>query len=249
MKKAILTLHMVLFSVLIYGAEKPDIKAIINHIDRIYRSDTSYSEMEMIVETPHWKRSMKMKAWSQGMKKTFITVLSPKKDRGISTLRKDKQMWNYFPKINKVMKIPPSMMMGSWMGSDFTNDDFVKESSMIEDYDSSFASPPESDSEFFHLRLVPKKQTASVWGRIVIKARKKDYIPVQQTYYDEKEKKMRVIYLSDIRKIGGKMIPAMMELIPLNKKGHRTKIIYKDAKFNIKLKKDVFTLRNLQKKR
>ena len=104
-----------------------DVMTIIKKVDELYRADSSYAEMEMTIVTPNWERTLKLEAWSEGMDKTFITILEPKKDKGITTLRVDNEMWNFFPKINKVMKVPPSMMMGSWMGSDFTNDDLVKD--------------------------------------------------------------------------------------------------------------------------
>src|SRR6056297_1942824 len=107
---------------------------IVNKVDKLYRSESSYALMEMRIVTPHWERTLKMKTWSSGMDKTFIRIIAPKKEKGVGTLRIKNQMWNYLPKTNKVMKIPPSMMMANWMGSDFTNDDLVSEYTFIEDY-------------------------------------------------------------------------------------------------------------------
>ena len=109
----------------------PNIETVIKHIDQLYRSETSHADMEMHIVTPHWERTLAMTIWSKGMSKTFIRITAPKKEQGVATLRIGNEMWNYLPKTNKVMKIPPSMMMGSWMGSDFTNDDLVRESSML----------------------------------------------------------------------------------------------------------------------
>lgn len=229
-------------------AGEPTIADIVNHVDKLYRSSTSYGEMEMQIETPDFKRTMKLKTWSEGMKKTFITILEPKKDAGTSTLRVDNEMWNFFPNINKVMKVPPSMMMGSWMGSDFTNDDLVKESTLLDDYTSKFAANP-PDKEHYYIELTPKANTATVWGKIVVKVAKANLMPVTQEYFDEKGKKIRVMNFKEIKELGGKKIPTVMELVSLTKQGNRTMIIYKDAKFDIKLEDDVFSLRNLQKKR
>lgn len=102
-----------------------NVREIVKQIDELYRSESSYSELEMEIITPHWERTLKMKAWSKGMEKTFIRILAPAKEKGMVTLRIGNEMWNYLPKTNKVIKVPPSMMMSSWMGSDFTNDDLV----------------------------------------------------------------------------------------------------------------------------
>ena len=135
-------LSMLLLCVLAPAQEPtPDVETIIKRIDQLYRSETSEAEMEMHIVTPHWERTLAMHVWTEGMDKTFIRITAPKKEQGVATLRIGNEMWNYLPKTNKVMKIPPSMMMGSWMGSDFTNDDLVRESSMLEDYTYQFVTP------------------------------------------------------------------------------------------------------------
>jgi outer membrane lipoprotein-sorting protein len=228
---------------------EPDIDTIIKKVDELYRSNTSYGEMEMTIMTPNWERTLKMEFWSEGMDKTFIYIESPKKDRGIATLRIEKEMWNYFPKINKVMKVPPSMMMGSWMGSDFTNDDLVKESTLLDDYDRRLIRPAGAEEGYYYIELSARADTISVWDKIEVKVRKSDYIPVRQTYYDEKGNSMRVLNFSDVKNFSGRIIPSTMEMTPTGKEGHKTIVKYINARFDAKLSKDVFTLRNLQKKR
>ena len=224
---------------------------IVRRLDELYRSSGAYARMEMIVETPHWKRTMTMESWSEGLEKTFIRVLSPRKEKGMATLRNGTEMWNYIPKINKVMKVPPSMMMGSWMGSDFTNDDLVKESSFRDDYAAELLDPPEDEPTppaHHYIQFTPHEQTISVWGRIVAKVTKEGLLPVWQEYYDERGRKMRVMRFAEIRELGKRTIPSVMELVPLNKQGHRTVIRYHEARFDERLGQDVFSLRNLRRK-
>jgi outer membrane lipoprotein-sorting protein len=226
----------------------PDVRTIVGKMDRLYRSENSYVEMEMQVVNPNYQRTLTLNAWSQGMKKTFIRILSPAKDRGVATLRDDREMWNYFPKIDKTMKVPPSMMMGSWMGSDFTNDDLVKETSLLDDYDAELLPSPAADPARYYIELRPKAKTASVWGRIVTVVSKADYLPVREEYFDEKGVRMRLIEFKDVRELGGRRIPAVMELTPLNKPGNKTVIRYLKARFDQGVPADTFTLRNLQKR-
>ncbi len=190
-----------------------------------------------------------MKVWTEGIDKTFIYITGPKKDAGIATLRKKTEMWNYFPRINKVMKVPPSMMMSSWMGSDFTNDDLVKESSMTRDYHARLINPEYAEPDKYYIELIPREDIPMVWARIILTVRRKDYIPVREAYFDEKGRKMRVMEFSDIKKFGKRSIPSVLEMRPLNKKGKKTFIRYRDIQFDVTLEPDVFTLRNLQKKR
>src|SRR6056300_1016740 len=122
-------LMFILFFISTY-AFAADVEGILDRVDRLYRSDTTFSSIEMNIKTPNWERTLKMDVWTRGLEYTFVVIESPPKDKGIATLKRKNSMWNYFPKINKVIKIPPSMMMSSWMGSDFTNDDLVKENTL-----------------------------------------------------------------------------------------------------------------------
>jgi len=224
------------------------VEEIIDAVDRLYRADHSYSEIEMEVITPHWKRTISMKAWAQGLEKTFIRISSPQKDRGIATLRAGNEMWNYFPKIDKVMKIPPSMMMGSWMGSDFTNDDLVKESSRKNDYIAKLLKPENADKDLYYIEQIPRKKTATVWGKILSVVRKADLIPVKEEYYDEHGVKVRILDFTEVKILGGRHIPTAMVLTPLNKKGKKTIIRYKVLDYSKGGDNKIYTLRNLQKK-
>lgn len=229
--------------------EQLSVDEIVEKMDKLYRSDTSEGRIEMTIVTENWKRTLTMNIWSEGLDKTFVHITGPKKDAGITTLRKKTEMWNYFPKINKVMKVPPSMMMSSWMGSDFTNDDLVKESSMTRDYYAKLIKPENADQDNYYVELVPKKDVPIVWARIVIVVRKKDYIPVEQSYFDEKGRKMRVMTFGELKDFNGRRIPSVLEMRPLNKPDKKTVIRYIDVEFDVDLKPDVFTLRNLQRKR
>jgi outer membrane lipoprotein-sorting protein len=145
------------------SAEELTVDEIVDRMDRLYRSDTSSAVVEMEIVSEHWRRTLNIDIWSEGLDKTFMHINSPKKDAGIATLRINNEMWNYLPKINKVMKVPPSMMMSSWMGSDFTNDDLVKESSLREDYDAKIIEPEGSDPDNFYVELIPKEDIPIVW--------------------------------------------------------------------------------------
>tara|TARA_B100000497_G_scaffold58832_1_gene67018 strand:- start:168 stop:770 length:603 start_codon:yes stop_codon:yes gene_type:complete len=199
----------------------------------------------MRVETPYYKRSMKMESINLGTEKAFIRILSPKKERGVSTLKIDKEMWNYLPKINKVIKVPPSLMMGSWMGSDFTNDDLVKQTTLTEEYNLELA---ETDDTYI-IDLTPRAQTVTVWGRIEYTISKADRIPLSQGFYDDKGDLIRSLVFKDPKMFQGRLIPSVMEMIPLNKEGHKTVIVYDALDFSPSGVNDsIFSLRNLRKR-
>jgi hypothetical protein len=231
------------------ASTSPDIKKILDGLDRLYRSEHSFGTIEMRIETPEWKRTLEINVWASGLEKTFIRILAPQKDKGVATLRIQNEMWNFFPKIDKTMKVPPSMMMGSWMGSDFTNDDLVKESTLLKDYDSKLvdSASMKKDCDCFFIELKPKDSTATVWGKVIVVIKKENSEPVRQEYYDDKNVKLREIVFKDVKTFGNKKIPAVMELTPFNKPGHKTIIEYKKLEFD-NVGENIFTQMNLQKR-
>lgn len=230
------------------NSQEQDVTArdIVEKLDELYRSDSSKALMEMEIVTPHWQRTLKMRIWSEGMDKTFVRILEPKKERGIGTLRVENEMWNYLPKTNKVIKIPPSMMMSSWMGSDFTNNDLVREYTFVEDYDFEMTEIENPEHGQLYLKCIPHEGLPIVWGHIILAVRSEDYLPVWEKYYDEKGKLAREMFYRDIKRFDDRTIPSVMELIPASKEGHKTIIYYLEAEFEIQMDESVFTLRNLR---
>lgn len=222
-----------------------DVKQVIKDIDELYRSTSSYSEIEMEIVTPHWQRTLAMNCWTQGMDKTFLRLTAPRKEKGVATLRIENEMWNYLPKTNKVIKVPPSMMMSSWMGSDFTNDDLVKEFSLFEDYTYELIAVDSAREDLLYVSCIPSEDLPIVWGNIVVAARKSDHLPIWQKYYDEKGRLMRTLRYQDIKTFGKRTLPAKMEMIPQTKEGHKTVIRYLKLDFDVKVDDEIFSLRNL----
>jgi len=205
--------------------------------------DASQATMVMSIETPNWQRTLTMESWSLGMDYTLVRIQSPKKDAGIATLKRDSQMWNYFPKVRRVIKVPPSMMMGSWMGSDFTNDDLVRESSLAKDYEVSLS----EETKEYVLTLIPNANTITVWDKIKIWIDKSQLLPTKEVFYDDKGTAMREMQFSNIRDFGGRKLPAKMSLIPLNKEGHKTEVEYKKLCFDVNIDESFFSLRELKR--
>ena len=226
-----------------------DINVIVEKIDKLFRSDSSHGEMTMSIHTPQWERTLELEAWTKKMDNTFFVIKAPKKDRGITTLRKDTEMWNYFPKIDKVIKVPPSMMMGAWMGSDFTNDDLVREASLLQDYEASFIEDMKTEKGYVWISLKPKKQLVSLWGEIRLYVDETTYIPIREEFYDEHGDMIRILHFENIMMIGGRLMPTTLRMEPLTKKNHTTIIKYLWMEFDKSISEDIFSLRNLRKKR
>ncbi len=228
------------------SADSLEVQKIIQEIDELYRATSSYAEVEMAITNPNWQRTMTMKVWSLGRDKTFVRILTPNKEKGVGSLRIENEMWNYLPKTDKVIKIPPSMMMSSWMGSDFTNDDLVKEFSLWEDYSYELITPDSAVDSLVYVNCIPHPDLPIIWANIVIAANRNDHLPVWQKYYDDKGRMMRLMTYHDIQEFDGRRLPATLEMTPRNKEGHKTIIRYHKLSFDAEIDEELFSLRHLQ---
>ncbi len=219
---------------------------IIKKLEKNLRGDYMYATMQMIVTSKRGQRTVKIESWAKGNDKSFIKILYPKQDQGITFLKVDTQMWQYIPKIERTIKIPASMMLQSWMGSDFTNDDMVKESSLEEDYSAKLLS---KNGNVATIELSPKENAAVVWGKIVVEADVQNAVPVEEIFYDDMMQKVRVLTFSKVERHGSHMVPMMMELKPLDpqKKKNSTKVIYEKVDFDAHIDSSYFTKQALKR--
>ena len=222
-------------------------RKILDSVDDIYRSNTSHGILTLAVTTTNWQRTLTLEQWSKGKNKHLIKVLKPKKEKDLATLRVDTNVWNYMPKVKKVVKIPSSMMSSSWMGSHFSNDDLVKQSRMVKDYDYSTSFEGIRDGiDIVEITCVPKKNAAVVWGKVEVIVYREDFIPLRLIYYDEDLNLSRKLEFSNIQIIDNKKIPLKMQMVPENEPGESTTIQWKEIKFDLTISDDFFSLRKLQ---
>lgn len=227
-----------------------EIKELIQHIDSLWRGETSKATMTMTVKTLRYKRSMTMEAWSRGKEYSLVTIRAPIKDKGIATLKVKDNIWNYLPKINRVTKVPSSMMSGSWMGSHFSNDDLVKESTFEDDYASSISFQGKRGGvSIYELTSIPKPDAAVVWGKVVMEIAQQTLAPIRALYYDEEGILIRTMAFDQPQQIGKLTVPMRLTLQPEDKPEESTVIVYKEIVLDIPLDSNFFSLQNLQRRR
>jgi len=220
---------------------------IVDCVDRIMRGESSQGISTMEVVTENWDRAMEMQMWSLGTDHALVRILSPRKDAGTATLKSGSEIWNYLPRVDRTIKIPASLMSASWMGSHFTNDDLVKESRLIEDYEITLAYEGDRDGvEVWEFDLIPRPEAPVVWGRIAYQVRKHDTMPVFARYYDEDGELVRTMTFFDYRQLGGRLVPATMRVVPEDKPGEFTEVRYSDLEFDVGLDEGFFSLRRLR---
>lgn len=223
---------------------------IIKKADEKVRGKSSKSTITMKIIRPSWTREMTMKAWSKGDDLSILLVTDPARDKGIAFLKRDQELWNWQPTINRIIKMPPSMMMQSWMGSDFTNDDLVKESSIIKDYTHRIMGEEEIDGRLcYKIELIPRENAAVVWGKIISWVDKKDFLQLKSEMYDEEGFLVNTMYGKKIKMLGGKLLPALLEVIPADKEGQMTQIEYTELEFDIPIESSFFSTKNLKRVR
>jgi len=246
MNKLIL-MTILFFSSLTY-AQNETADQIIEKAENRLNGTTSYSEMTITTVRPKWSREMKIKTWAKGDDYSVTLVLSPAKDKGTVFLKRKNEMWQYIPSIERIIKMPPSMLTQSWMGTDMTNDDLMQESSLKKDYDKKIAGVEKVENLDCHkLILTPKKDVNSIWGKIEIWVSKKDYLQLKTKFYDEDGKLVNTILGKSPKVLGGLLLPSEMEVIPADKKGQKTKMSYTKASFDIEIDDAIFTTQYMKR--
>ncbi|MCK4852588.1 MAG: outer membrane lipoprotein-sorting protein, partial [Candidatus Omnitrophica bacterium] len=223
---------------------------IIKKSERAIRGNTQIGIYEIVIKTRRWTRTMKMKSYeSRRQKRSFTEIYAPKKDAGNRFLLINKNMWHYVPKLQQTVKISPSMMLESWMGSDFTNDDIVKESSIVNDYThSTIGKETISGHKCYKIKLMPKPDSAVVWGKILYFARENDYLPVREEYYNEHNILKKVMTCSNFKKMHDRIIPTLYKMRTIKKKNRYTLMKIKRIKFNAGIPGRIFSLQNLKRR-
>lgn len=224
------------------GSLAQDATDIVRRADARARGKTSEARITIQIIRPNWKRDMGLKAWSQGSDYSLALVTSPAKDKGIVYLKRKKEVWNWIPSIERNIKLPPSMMSQSWMGTDFTNDDLVKEASVVEDYTHTLAEDATVDGyDCYQVKLVPKPESSVVWGRVQLWIEKKNLLMLHAEYYDESGRLVNTMHASDVKMLGGRLLPSRLEMVPADKKGQKTVMIYESLQFDKPLPEQLFT--------
>ena len=241
-------LGMILLTSLFSWGQNESAETIINKAEDRLRGSTMYSEMTITTIRPRWTREMKVKTWTKGEDYSVTLILSPAKDKGTVFLKRKNEIWQYLPSIERTIKMPPSMLGQSWMGTDMTNDDLVKESSLKDDYTKKILGSESIENLACHkIELKPKADVNAIWGKIEIWISKKDYLQLQTKFYDEDGALVNTIKGQDVKTFDGKKMPGTMEIIPTSKKGQKTKITYSKVDFDLEIDDEIFTTQYMKR--
>jgi outer membrane lipoprotein-sorting protein len=230
------------------GNDADRAREILARIDDLWRSTSSTATLQMVVRTEHYTRTMILESWTKGREKSLVRIVSPLKEKGTVSLKNDDTLYTYLPKTDRVIRLTTGMMMGSWMGSHFTNDDLVKESRLAEDYDPEIVFEGVRDGgEIIEFALLPKPEAPVVWGKIVIVVRTADLLPLVSRYYDEEMTLARTLDFLEIREMGGRLLPTVLRMVPADKPGEFTEMTYQNIDFGAELPDSLFSLMQLRR--
>jgi outer membrane lipoprotein-sorting protein len=249
--KSILTIGILLSTALLTYGQDLSPKEIIRKADEKFNGEkTSTTIMAMTIVRPTWERTIEFKNWTSGREYSLTLITSPAKDKGQSFLKRQQEMWNWNPTISRLIKLPPSMMSQGWMGSDYTNDDILKESSVVNDYDHEIVAEEEYDGRIcYKIKMVAKEDAAVIWGHQVRWIDKKDFLFLKSELFDEDGYLVRTELGSEIKTMDGRLIPTRIELIPAEEEGQMTIIEMKEMKFNEPIEESFFSQQNMKRVR
>lgn len=233
---------------LLAAVNAQDAREIVRKADEKARGNSSVAQMTITTVRPKWTRSMRLKVWSKGTEYALLLIQSPAKDKGVAYLKRKKEVWNWLPTLERTIKLPPSMMSESWMGTDFTNDDLVKEASVIDDYTHTLLGSEAQDGrDCYKIQMIPKPEAAIIWGKVLLWIDKKDDLQLRAEFYDEDGSLVNTMISSEVKIIGGRLLPTKLDMFPADKKGHQTTITYESIEFNKPISDQFFTTNNLTK--
>lgn len=249
MKRSILLLCLWVFPVFAQTGGEINPRELIQQAMNHWRGVSSYSEMTMTIHRPDWQRSMSMQSWTKGDKTSLVRVTAPKKDAGNGTLIKGNNMWSFSPKINRIIKIPSSMMGQSWMGSDFSNKDISKSTEIIDEYDHRLIETRELDGHTqYVIESVPHEEAAVVWGREVLIIRD-DYILLEQQFWDQDDRLVKTMQATEIKQLGGRMVASIIRMGKIDTPQEWTEMSVQEIQFDLSPPDSLFTLSNLRNPR
>jgi outer membrane lipoprotein-sorting protein len=231
-----------------HAQEAPAVEELLQRFDQLYESTGTHARLEIEIVRPNKTRTMRLQLWSKGPDKALIVVEAPVRDAGTATLKVDNNLWNYLPKIDRTIRVPPSLMMGAWMGSDLSNDDLVKESSYMEDYTATLKGAV-LDPAGWQVDLAAKEGVAGLWQRIEVVFSQDRQLPVLSRYYDRKGRLARTMRLGQVEQIGGRLVPLEISIEPAREQGQRTLLRYVHIEFDIELDESLFSLAHLERRR
>jgi len=225
---------------------KPEAAQIVKEAFDYYRDEASVAKVEMTIHREDWKRTQIMHAWTVGEDDSLFTIVEPAKDRGNGTLKKGNEMWTYNPKINRIIKLPPSMMSQSWMGSDFSNNDLAKADSIIREYTHKIIGEERHDGKkVFVIESTPLPDAPVIWGKEILKIRE-DLVFLEEAFFDESGKLVKTLRFEQIERISGKLYPRIMIMRPADEPDHFTRLRYLDLEFRKTLPDRYFTRNTLR---
>ncbi len=232
------------------GEEQPDVTALVKRTEQLLDGKSSIATMSMQIKTPSWSRKLKLQIWSTGKQYALIKILEGgPREVGMMTLKRDDQLWNYLPQAGRVMKLPSGMMGDSWLGSDFTNDDLVKGSSITDDFTSAVNGTVEQDGrKAWQITLTPKPNAVVVWGKIEMLVDRQTCVPLLERFFDEEGKLARKLSFADIKKVGWRDFPSRLTVQP-SEAGRETTLVYDQISFDEDIPEDTYSLHRLQKGR
>lgn len=246
----IITVSSLLFlGVINFSAQDPDAKTITKTADEKYNGETSgIATMSMTIIRPTWDRSIEFRNWTSGRDYALTLITAPAREKGQTFLKRGSEMWNWNPTISRLIKLPPSMMSQGWMGSDYTNDDILKESSVVNDYIHEIVGEEEVEGRLcWKIKMTAKEEAAVIWGHQIRWIDKKDFIFLKSELYDEDGYLVRTELGKEIKMMDGRLIPSRIELIPEEEEGHMTIIEMKEVKFNEPIKDSFFSQQNMKR--
>ncbi len=228
------------------GQSLPEVDKVLDHLDDMYRSSSSYSKITMTVVRARGTRELTLEAWSRGLDDALVVIRAPAREAGTATLLTKEGLWNYAPRADRLIRIPPGLLSESWAGSHFTNDDLLRETKYREDYTASLSWAAEGGARRLKVTMIPKPDAPVIYSKVEFTLTADDWVPLRVDYYDGADI-VRTMTYSDVQTVSGRKLPMEMTLVPSDAPDERTVLKYDVLQLDVKVDPDLFTRRGLRR--
>jgi outer membrane lipoprotein-sorting protein len=223
----------------------PSVRQVVDRLNDLYRVDSSEADLTMKVVTDRYRRELTLHSWTRGNDEALIVVRGPAREAGAATLRAKDGLWIYAPRADRLVRLPSALLSESWMGSHFTNEDLVRETDFLRDYDTTLAWTEEDGNRILQAILVPKAKTPVVWSRVVYRLDPGDFMPLRADFYD-RDRISRTLTFADPHMVSGRRVPFTLQMVPADKPGEQTRMEYRKLQFGVPVDPGLFTQRGLR---
>ncbi len=225
----------------------PTVEEILDRMDAQMTFDSRSSVSRMLIITPEETREKQFRSFARGQEDALLVFDKPRRDAGTKFLKLEGQMWIYFPRTEKTVKLSGHLLRQSMLGSDFSYEDMTENRKMLDDYDGELLDDEDLGGEPCYVIHLKEKERGMSYPERRYWVAKSTFLPVREERYAKSGRLLKVARFEDVRQFEDRAYPARIIMEDKLKEGSRTEVVLDEIRFKIPEPEGVFDRRNLRR--